>query len=397
MALDPAATTGKLGIVLSGGGARGAFQAGVLEVLLGHPQFRSPAVLSGTSAGAINAAILAKTDDVGRLIEFWRGAATDQPITADKTFFEELYTAVEKVGCELGLTFARQEGVFANPFNRRRTAGRFLAAAVEVMLKSRFARLTEAARQVKQASILSGDRLRERLTATLGASVTPREGIVLAVSVVDARTGEVVRYATEGVEGEDSKEYVRRSAIPVEVICASASIPLLLPAVPVRDAEASPTRLLWDGGLLVNTPLSPVVKLGAERAVTVLCTVGKPSPSGPSFDRFDNLDHALDRLADTFFENNYNVDCKLLVARNQITSPAAEDKRAVQTNRKVYLHKAIRPLAEGIASYLDFSRDSVEKMYQHGRAAAEAWLAAGPAFEEGIELNTATPDHPLGD
>ena len=50
----------KLGLVLSGGGARGAFQVGVYERLLRDPRFeRGPAVLSGTSAGAINAAMIA--------------------------------------------------------------------------------------------------------------------------------------------------------------------------------------------------------------------------------------------------------------------------------------------------------------------------------------------------
>jgi predicted acylesterase/phospholipase RssA len=50
----------KLGLVLSGGGARGAFQVGVYERLLRDPRFSDgPAVVSGTSAGAINAALIA--------------------------------------------------------------------------------------------------------------------------------------------------------------------------------------------------------------------------------------------------------------------------------------------------------------------------------------------------
>ena len=53
-----------LGLVLSGGGARGAFHVGVYERLLADPRFAAgPAVLSGTSAGAINAALIAGRDD----------------------------------------------------------------------------------------------------------------------------------------------------------------------------------------------------------------------------------------------------------------------------------------------------------------------------------------------
>ena len=49
-----------LGLVLSGGGARGAFQVGVYERLLEDARFAAgPTVLSGTSAGGINAALIA--------------------------------------------------------------------------------------------------------------------------------------------------------------------------------------------------------------------------------------------------------------------------------------------------------------------------------------------------
>lgn len=388
MGRDTASTEGKLGIVLSGGGARGAFQAGVLEVLLQHPQFKKPEVLSGTSAGAINAAILAKTNDAAELKRFWFDAANDQPIAAHKRFFEEFYASLEKIGCERWYTFAKQRGVFERPFDRRRTAGNLLAAAAEFLLKKDFARLTRAIRDVKQASILEGDSLLERLKRHLGDSVKPREGVDLAVSVVDAHTGEVVRFATQEVHDD---EYVHAPEIPIDVIRASASIPVLLPAVLTRDAPRDVTHLCWDGGLLVNTPLSPIVKLGAERAVTVLCTVGpKARAQG-----FTDLDDALERLADTFFENTYNVDCKLLIARNLITTPAGARALDASDNRKIYLHKAIRPDAAAARSYLDFSPESFTTMYEDGRAQATRWLAEGPLFEEGIVMSNAA--HPFGD
>lgn len=47
---------GRLGLVLSGGGARGAYEAGALSVLAPHLERRGerPSVLVGTSVGAIN-------------------------------------------------------------------------------------------------------------------------------------------------------------------------------------------------------------------------------------------------------------------------------------------------------------------------------------------------------
>jgi len=70
-------------------------------------------------------------------------------------------------------------------------------------------------------------------------------------------------------------------AITVDMVLASASIPLLFP--PVRVGH----HLLWDGGLLVNTPLAPAVMLGAEDIVTVLVT--EPADPSPDPHRTDRL------------------------------------------------------------------------------------------------------------
>ena len=71
----------KLGMVLSGGGARGAFQIGVYERLLRDSRFAAgPAVLSGTSAGAINAAMIAAGKSPAEMMAFWNGIADDPPV-----------------------------------------------------------------------------------------------------------------------------------------------------------------------------------------------------------------------------------------------------------------------------------------------------------------------------
>ena len=73
-----------LGLVLSGGGARGAFQVGVYERLLRDPRFaKGPAIVSGTSAGAINGALIAGNrpeDRVARLRDFWNLVSSGIPV-----------------------------------------------------------------------------------------------------------------------------------------------------------------------------------------------------------------------------------------------------------------------------------------------------------------------------
>src|SRR5438552_16926864 len=76
-----------LGLVLSGGGARGAFHVGVYERLLEDPRFATgPAVLSGTSAGGINAALIAAGKSPREMLQFWKSIADDPPVTTRAAF-----------------------------------------------------------------------------------------------------------------------------------------------------------------------------------------------------------------------------------------------------------------------------------------------------------------------
>src|SRR5437899_12345844 len=71
------------GLVLSGGGARGVFQVGVCERLLEDPRFaRGPAVISGTSAGGINAALIAAGKSPREMLQFWNEIADHTQVTA---------------------------------------------------------------------------------------------------------------------------------------------------------------------------------------------------------------------------------------------------------------------------------------------------------------------------
>src|SRR5215831_12925101 len=79
-----------LGLVLSGGGARGAFQVGVYERLLEDTRFASgPTVLSGTSAGGINAALIAAGKSPREMLQFWKEIADDPPVVASPAFFDD--------------------------------------------------------------------------------------------------------------------------------------------------------------------------------------------------------------------------------------------------------------------------------------------------------------------
>ena len=150
------------------------------------------------------------------------------------------------------------------------------------------------------------------------------------------------------------------------MVLASASIPLLFPPVEIGG------RLLWDGGLLVNTPLAPVVALGADEIVTVLVT----EPPDPDRGPFTHFGRAVERTVDSFLENAYNVDRKLLLERNRLAHLEGSPIATSRSTRRCARRATARFNA---GSYLYFERSVLAEMHAAGRRAASAWLGRRPA------------------
>jgi predicted acylesterase/phospholipase RssA len=362
-------------MVLSGGGARGAFQVGVYERLLRDPRFASgPAVVSGTSAGAINGALIAAGKSPREMMEFWNGIADNPPATASSVFFDTAVWSLARLGVNellrslvpgpLWLKFLRRA---ANHLPPRR--GSLLALFVEYLLTARFELVSHFLEGVREPFLADTSQLRERLRDTFGGDYLPDSDVRLAINTVDVHTGRVVRFVNAPTPLTRPPDYIIVDAISVDMILASASIPLLFPPVPIGD------HLLWDGGLLVNTPLAPVVALGAEEIVTVLVT----EPPDPDAQPLPHLGRAVERTVDSFLENAYNVDRKLLLERNRLAHFESTPYREVK------LYEAIRPGREGFfnaGSYLYFERGVLSRMRAIGRRAADRWLAEGPREDQ---------------
>ena len=363
-----------LGLVLSGGGARGAFHVGVYERLLADPRFAAgPAVLSGTSAGAINAALIAAGKTPAEMMQFWQRIADDPPVAASDVFFRDVARRLVRLGFEEAVRWLSTTQAIRTFLKRARNhlpprRGGLLALWVEYLLTERWELVSRLLEGVREPFLADTAPLRERLVAEFGGERVPSRGIRLAINTVDAHTGGVVRSVTAATPFTRSPDYVVVDAITVDMVLASASIPLLFPPVQIGP------RLLWDGGLLVNTPLAPVVALGADEIVTVLVTEPPDPRPGP----FPHLGRAVERTVDSFLENAYNIDRKLLLTRNRL----ARLERAPY--RDVTLYEAVRPARNGCfnaGSYLYFERHVLEAMRTAGQRAATAWLAAGPVVD----------------
>ncbi len=371
----------RLGIVLSGGGARGAFQVGVYERLLRDPRFaQGPVLLSGTSAGAINSALIAAGKSPRQMMDFWNGIADNPPATASRVFFHTAIRTLTRLSLAESARSLLPGWRWRAFVQRARNhfpprPGDLVALLVEYLLAVRFDLVSHFLEGIREPFVVDTTQLRERLVETFGGERVPRGDVHVAINTVEAHTGQVVRYVTADTPMTRTPDYVIVDAITVDMILASASIPLLFRPVQIGR------RLLWDGGLLVNTPLAPIVAMGADEIIPVLVTEQPDPEPGP----FQHFGRAVERTVDSFLENAYNVDRKLLLERNRLARLEAA------AYRDVTLYEAVRPARDGCfnaGSYLYFQREVLAEMHAAGRKAAHAWLAAGPRVDH-LDANVA--------
>ena len=245
--------------------------------------------------------------------------------------------------------------------------GSLSALAVDYALTSRFDIVSSLLDGIEATSLIDTGELRARLVKLFGGERVPARRR-LAINTVDVHSGRVVRYVNGPVPAVPASEYVVVPAITVDMLMASCSIPLLFNPIAIGS------RLLWDGGLLVNTPLAPAVALGAEQIVTVLVT--EQHRGSAAMRRFGR---AIEHTADAFLENAYNVDRLLLLERNRLSRIEGSPYREVR------LYEALRPAPDRTVfvagSYLDVQRPIMAAMYRAGQRAASDWLALGPPID----------------
>ncbi len=229
-------TPGGLAAVLSGGGARGAYEAGVLRYVAEHIASQLPDqdpvdAWCGTSAGALNAAWFAGhglTPRAARgLSELWREMSINDIYRFDaKTFF----TTPLKVfrSKEVGLDRSALDG--------------------------------EGVRQLVHANF-PYEGIRDRIAAgELQALVITATEVATGRSVHFLQSADQVEQVPERLLGAEA---IRASRLTPDHCLASAAIPFIFPAVQLAG------HWYVDGSLRQNTPLRPALYLGAERILVI--------------------------------------------------------------------------------------------------------------------------------
>ena len=224
---------GQVVLVLQGGGALGAYQAGVFQAM--HECGIAPDWVIGTSIGAINAALIAgnpAAERLQRLGAFWHGM--EQPVAGLATPAAELLAKLDAI-------VRGVPGFFApNP-------AAWLGAGVPLGAEG--------------AAYYETSPLRRTLHALLDERLLARPATRITVSAVNVRTGRM-RYF-------DSRD----EALGVDHVMASGALPPAFPAVRVG------TEAYWDGGLYSNTPIEAVLD-DHPRRDSVIFAVNVWQPDG---------------------------------------------------------------------------------------------------------------------
>ena len=246
--VNPAKGKGpKRAIVLSGGGARGAYEAGVLRFILDElprrrkidPHFD---IICGTSVGAIHAAFVAATasergEHGPRLVEIWEGLHAD-----------EIFKFSARDLLSLPASF----------FNLRRVARQLREGRRPDRL---FGLLDTAPLEKLVMESIPWPGIRENIASgRVEALCVAATQLATSRAIVFCEKNE--RTHPSGWLADDSIRVQRTRIQPVHAL-ASAAIPLLFP--PVRVGS----RYYADGGLRLNTPLAPAVRLGADRILVI--------------------------------------------------------------------------------------------------------------------------------
>lgn len=274
--MDSSANLPTMGLVLPGGGARGAYQAGALQAIAEIvPGGRNPfPVIMGASVGAINAVALAShaldfTHGVARIVDFWKSLITSDVYRTD-------VMTIMKGGAHWvgSLTPLSSLGI-SHPRSLLNNAplGDLLSKRIDL----------------------------HRIDAAI------RAGALRAVGVT-ASSYDRARAITffQGVEGLEEWTRVRRDGVAVrlriEHLMASAALPF------VFEAQRIGNEFYGDGSLRLTSPLSPAIHCGADRILVIGIRDAKPEPSSRNEPIYPALGTLSGYLLDTIFMDNLDAD-----------------------------------------------------------------------------------------
>ena len=296
----------KTGLILTGGGARAAYQVGVLkaiaEMLPRRTQNPFP-VICGTSAGAFNAVTLAVYAQSFRLgvqylDKMWKNFTAHDIYRADT-----LGVCINSV---LWLTGLILNGLGINKLNK-----------VSLLDSSPLAALLERA--------LPSEKIQENIDA----------GVLHALSITASGygTGQSVNFF-QSAEGVQAWQRARRLGVAANIeakhILASSAIPFIFPAVLINR------EYFGDGSMRQIAPISPALHLGALCVLVIGTGQTTDKQAGRSkVDDYPSLAKIAGHAMDSIFLDSLEVDMERLNRINKTITLIPEDVRQQSSMKHV--------------------------------------------------------------
>ena len=305
----------KVGLILPGGGARGAYQAGVLKAIaeMLPPSIANPfPVISGTSAGAINATVVANNalsfqPGIDDLVDVWSNFRCEHVFRSDLGY-------VAKTGLRW-LAALTLGGL--GPRNPH-----FLLdnAPLRKLLKRniRFARIEKA---VKEGVL-------DALAITASGYSWPK--------------AQSFYVGDPGLAWERSRRAGVRTSMTLDHLMASVAVPFVFP--PVRIGN----EYFGDGALREAAPLSPAIHLGANRLL-VIGTRDEKAMDQPNVAELGehppSFGHIAGYILDTIFLDGLYADLERVTRVNRLIRSGAESKLQIVDVHIIVPSRDIREIA----------------------------------------------------
>lgn len=289
-----------LGLAMTGGGARAAYQVGVLRYICKKFDGFRPPIITGVSAGAVNAAHLAAyqgsfCEAVEQLAKLWLELTTEKVFRTDSSYF------------------------FAN----------FLRWGLSFILGG-------SHMGPRKRSLLDSDPLRKYLEKKLATKSTQsirgiqeniEQGNLRVLGITSTNYGTGVSLTWVQGNGEEHWERPRRRSedanITIEHVMASTALPLIFPAVKINGG--------WhgDGGIRSIAPLSPAMHLGAKRIIAISTRFrgGQISPEESVITEYVPAAQIIGILLDSIFLDLLDYDAANMNRINDLYDDISEELR----------------------------------------------------------------------
>jgi len=276
----------KVGLVLTGGGARAAYQVGVLRAIaeLLPDKTRNPfPVICGTSAGALNAASIAVSannfaDGVEQLEAVWSNFHVNQIYRSD--FMGVMHNTLR---CLLSLV--------SSEYGQHNAISLLDNAPLEALVKNRF--LFRSIRHCIRSGALHA----------------------LGLTAWGYTSGQSVTFYQAAREVTPWKR-AQRLGIPVEIgvghLMASSSIPFIFPAVKLNR------EYFGDGSMRQMAPISPALHLGADKVLIIgVRKAATDEPKRVSASGYPPFAQIAGHALNSIFVDSLEVDLERLLRINE--------------------------------------------------------------------------------